>query len=98
MPDNFPFLHSALSAPLARVVELVDTQVSEACAFTGVGVQVPPRALGRSSLRRGAFLVFRAAQRANCDGDTSSGSSTAPKLSRSASLSAAIVSATISPP
>src|SRR6476619_7129962 len=44
----------------ARVVELVDTQVSEACAFTGVGVQVPPRALRRSSLRRGAFLVQRA--------------------------------------
>jgi hypothetical protein len=61
MPDNFSFLHSAPCAPLARVVELVDTQVSEACAFTGVGVQVPPRALGRSSPRRGAFLVSRSA-------------------------------------
>ena len=41
----FISLCRCVCAPIARVVELVDTQVSEACAFTGVGVQVPPRAL-----------------------------------------------------
>ena len=41
---NFFDLTRRARTPDARVVELVDTQVSEACAFTGVGVQVPPRA------------------------------------------------------
>src|SRR5688572_12644776 len=98
MPDNFTILDPVPRAPHARVVELVDTQVSEACAFTGVGVQVPPRALRRSSPTRGAFLVFARPQRASREGETSSGSSTTPKLCRSASLAVAIASPTISAP
>ena len=55
LPNNPPAL-CELRRKNAEVVKLVDTHVSGACAFTSVGVRVPPSAPGRFP-SEAAFLM-----------------------------------------